>query len=122
MKVIIISLSLIFSLNSMASCYDLLTHKPPYDSKSFFIDEALSSVDAEELSPLSATRILKNLLSIQVGCSKKSTFDLKVEASCSELRPGRSWSKVCFLESSLGYFTIQMNMMEGAHVIFNRWE
>ncbi|MCO4794388.1 MAG: hypothetical protein KC493_11780 [Bacteriovoracaceae bacterium] len=122
MKVIIVSLSLIFSLNSMASCYDLLTYEPPYDSKSFFINEALSSVDAEDLNPSSATRILKNLLSIQVGCSEKSTSNLKVEASCSELRPGRSWSKVCFIESNLGYFTVQMNMMEGAHVIFNRWD
>ncbi len=121
MKALILLFSLLLSLGSNAACYDKLISEPPYDSRSFFIHEALYEVDAEELSESSSIRVIEKLLRDRVGCQDKAIAE-SFEASCKELMPGKSWSKVCYVESQMGYFVIQMDMMEGAHVIFNRWD
>ena len=121
MKSLILTLSLLFSFGVYANCYDKLTSTPPYNSKSFFIYEALDKVHAEELNETSSVNIVDKLLKDKVGCLDKS-IELEFKSSCKELMPGKPWSKVCYVESRMGYFVIQMDMMEGFHVIFNRWD
>jgi len=121
MKSLILLVSLFFSLGAFADCYDRLISEPPHDSRSFFVYEALYEVDAEELNESSSKAVVQKLLKDKIGCQEKS-LNVEFRASCKELMPGKSWSKVCYLESQMGYFVIQMDMMEGAHVIFNRWD
>lgn len=121
MKSLILIFSLFFSLGAFADCYDKLISKPPYDSRSFFVYQALYEVDAEELNEASSVNVVHKLLKDKVGCQEKS-LEQEYRSSCKELMPGKSWSKVCYVESQMGYFVIQMDMMEGAHVIFNRWD
>ncbi|TNE96407.1 MAG: hypothetical protein EP326_13420 [Deltaproteobacteria bacterium] len=121
MKALILFLSLMLSLGLEAACYDKLIAEPPFDSKSFFVQEALYEVDAQELNESSSVHVVEKLLRDRIGCEEKS-LSRGVEVSCKELMPGKSWSKVCYVESEMGYFVIQMDMMEGAHVIFNRWD
>lgn len=105
-----------------ADCYRNLSNDFK-DSQSFQIsniDVSEGFVEAPKNNALQAVRQLANRL----GCEKSELKldDVKSSISCRDVAPGISVSKVCYVESDLGYFLVSKDMLENMNIIFNRWD
>ncbi len=121
MKVLFIVISLVASLAVSADydCYRKALDDFSVDSKAFQVhdeDAAVMFSDLPEKASFKAIRELEAML----GCVEKS-FEIS-EISCKEVVPGNSLSRVCYVESNMGYFFVSMDMMEGLNIVFNRWD
>ncbi|EQC50435.1 hypothetical protein [Bacteriovorax sp. DB6_IX] len=132
MKAIKVVLMLVF-LQSIASasvsldCYDsFFENYQILDSKSFVVHDDILDADFEE-NPVSYVKeAILNVVEKAPGCQKGSNGNkavpMDLEVSCKELVPGKSYSRSCFAESSLGYFFVNQDMLGNVNVIFNRWD
>lgn len=121
MKALLVVLLLVGSFGAAANqdCYQAALNNFSADSVAYRIyDEDISSAfeDNAEKASVRAVRKLEGNL----GCADKS-FEV-AEVSCKEVMPGNALSKVCYVESQLGYFFISIDMMEGVNLVFNRWD
>lgn len=120
----LISFLLIFSLSApiMAAdnCFQILSNNYSNDSKSFQVADYELSKDFDESPEEYSLEALNGLLN-KLGCDKQSE---KVESvvECSEIMPGNSYSRVCYVENELGYFFISKDMLDSVNIIFNRWD
>ena len=100
-------------------CYRRVLNDFSVDSRSFQIySEEVSALFEEE--PEAAARESIRLLEERLECDQKSLDP--VDVSCKEIIPGKSMSRVCYAESSDGYFFISLDMMENVNIVFNRWD
>lgn len=105
-------------------CYDKFIEDGAYDSRSFQIPDYQLDNDFEseslDLSKEAVVQVAKNLgcHESELGLHNKSAQ----VARCQEIVPGNELSKVCYLESNVGYFMISKDMLSNVNIIFNRWD
>jgi hypothetical protein len=71
-------------------------------------------------------KIIRNLLE-DVGCSKAViNFGRSARGRshnrCDQILRGVPNSRVCYIETNLGYFFVTKDMLTKVHVTFNRWD
>ncbi len=111
--------------NGHADCFQKISNDYQDDSRSFQVQDDVLEKDFEEQPLAYAKEALIHLLKNEIGCKENAiSFNEKASADevCNELIPGKPYSKVCYLESNLGYFFISMDMMDSVNIIFNRWD
>jgi predicted DNA binding protein len=126
--IVVIMLSLVaFSIveTAHADCFQKLTNDYRNDSRSFQIQD--SDVEAEfDINPISFSKsAVLFIIKEQVDCSANAiNFSDKSNSdkACREISPGKSSSKICYLETNLGYFFISLDMLGTANITFNRWD
>jgi hypothetical protein len=128
---LIISLFMI-SFSSFAiekSCTELLTQNYSKNSHSYQMNEeeltGISEfVESYDISKNISFKVVEVLLE-RLKCNKKGVSFTSYpfnRSSCKEIVPGVSTSYVCYVESNVGYFVINMDMMSTVNVTFNRWD
>lgn len=121
MKVLFIVISLFASLAASADydCYRKALDDFSVDSKAFQIHDEDAAVMFEDSAERASFKAIREL-EAKLKCAEKS-FEIS-EISCKDVVPNNSLSRVCYVESQMGYFFISMDMMEGFNVVFNRWD
>ncbi|OUR98514.1 hypothetical protein A9Q84_03635 [Halobacteriovorax marinus] len=71
-------------------------------------------------------KMIRNLLS-EVGCSRTAiNFGRSARGRshnrCDQVLRGVPGSRVCYVETNLGYFFVTRDMLTNVHVTFNRWD
>lgn len=129
MKNILIVAAILVTTNVFATaqtCIDRITRNNAVDSASItFLAEDYDFEndhvgDAYNLSRLFVSR---------KGCGKK---DIRFTAGPDSMRSGKAicknivrekpHSRVCYIESNIGYFLVSRDMISGATVVYNRWD
>lgn len=57
-----------------------------------------------------------------VGCESS---ELKLDSStlsCRSIVPSKPWTKVCYVESTAGYFIISKDLVSSMNIMYNRWD
>lgn len=106
------------------SCYMKFVDDGSLDSRSFQIDDREISSDFDDdsmsFSKEAIVQVAKSL-----GCEESDLgFSNKSFGgeSCQELVPGKSFSKICYIESDVGYFMVSKDMLDHVNIIYNRWD
>jgi hypothetical protein len=129
MKKIFTVLMMITSMNLLASaqtCIDKITHDNSVDSASI----TFQAEDYEfENDHVGDAYQLSRLFVERKGCGKK---DLRFtggpdsgrsgKAICKLIAKGIPHSRVCYIESNIGFFIVSRDMVSGATVVYNRWD
>lgn len=130
LKIAIVSYLLVESVVVVASpehdCYLLITNNYEKDSVHFYRQAKDSDRDYGKDYLGNAFYIIKDVLA-QIGCSADSVNfgkgpDGKSKSRCEKIVPEINSSRVCYIESNLGYFYVSWNQMDSANVVFNRWD
>jgi len=130
MKKLFISIMLVvgaFSSTSYANedCYQKISNDYSSDSRSFQVYDSDLNGDFSENPIEYSKEALLHVVTEQVGCEEKELIfnekAITLEA-CKEIVPGNPMSRVCYLESNLGYFFVTMDMLDSVNIIFNRWD
>ena len=98
-------------------CYKQLTNNRVHDSRSEYInvDEFYYEDQPKVFYAVQAV----NTIVAQLNCTtKKETLNLD-KAVCKEIG---KYGHVCYLEAASGYFYVVKDMMDGAQVVFNRYD
>lgn len=121
MKALLVVVLMVVSFGAAANydCYKAALNDFASDSMAYQIYDEEISMAFEDNGVNASVKAVRSLES-KLGCVEKS-FEIS-KASCKEVVPGNSISKVCYLESQLGYFFISMDMMEKVNIVFNRWD
>lgn len=107
-------------VDTVGACYDIFSSDGTSDARSFQIhhdafDEELADGDA-------ALAVVRLIASIQ-GCSLDAvTTNSTHVRACQEIVPGNIFSKVCYVETNLGYFTVHETLPESIMVTWSRWD
>lgn len=109
-------------------CLEILTQNHHEDSRSF----SLSTDNIIERRDFRNDHLAQSILTIRMvleeaGCHKKDINFSKgpwgrSTSICKVLIPGKAYSEVCYVESSLGYFLVTNDFQNKTHIIFNRWD
>lgn len=125
MKMLLALVLLLPMLSVQANeCYMKFVEEGNLDSRSFQIDDQNISSDFDDdsisFSKEAIVQVAKSL-----GCAQSDLgFDNKNMGgeSCQELIPGKSFSKICYVESDVGYFMVSKDMLDHVNIIYNRWD
>ena len=112
---------------SSAMCFKILTKDHTVDSAHFKVnldDLELPEYGRDYLA--FSIRLIRELIKGE-GCSRRSiNFGFtpvgKARSSCKLLNPEAYWSRVCYVETNLGYFIINQAFINTAHVTYSRWD
>jgi len=44
------------------------------------------------------------------------------EVVCNNVVPKDNYTRVCYVETNIGYFFIMRDMLDGVNIIYNRWD
>ncbi len=64
----------------------------------------------------------------ELGCNRsdinfrRTNLGRSTRSRCREIIPSQHHTRVCAIESSLGYFFVTWDMQTRANIIFNRWD
>ncbi len=109
-----------------SSCqHDFMSQNDILDSKSFSLHEDNLSSDFESEGKKFAKEAVLNLFGEVKSCREslaQKSKDLIGDIGCVQVLPGKSYSKNCMVESSVGYFFLSVDMLGNVNVIFNRWD
>ncbi len=99
--------------NESIRCYDNLL--------SGSIDSKLHQINIAHMAntePMKQYAVdgLKQLM-LNCGCEPKFK-----KVQCGEAIKGNPLTKICYVESSLGYFLINKDYLDNLNIIFNRWD
>jgi hypothetical protein len=93
------------------------------DSQSFFLDASTVERFNQDDVGIELARSIVVGLTVRLGCAETEVVLDAGRSECGEIVPGEPISEACWLVSDeLGYFFVTMDMLGGAHVIFNRWD
>ena len=79
---------------------------------------SMGSIGAFDLYHVPAKEAVSNLLHKYCPKKKVSIDDM----SCREIQKGNPDSRVCYVETEVGYFFVTRDMMENVSVVFNRYD
>lgn len=111
---------------SAETCINKVTQDNRYDSRSltFNADEYVFENDH-----VGDSYNLIRLFIERKGCGRK---DIRFTAGpgsvrsgkavCNNVAKGYHHSRVCYVESNIGFFFVMRDMMNGATVVYNRWD
>lgn len=121
MKALLVVVLMALSFGSAANhdCYRAALNDFSSDSMAYQIYDEDISMAFEDNGGKASERAVRRLEN-RLGCVEKS-FEIQ-NISCKEVVPGNAISKVCYVESQLGYFFISIDMMEKVNIVFNRWD
>ena len=129
-KIFIILSILLLSASATAenSCSGKLTYGYEKDSMAYSVD--LDDLEIREYGNdylAFSIAIIRGILRKR-GCSKsdinfkRTPLGRYSRSLCKLVVPGVDMSRVCYVESSLGYFNVSWDMLTSTHVIYNRWD
>lgn len=129
-KLSLIFLALFFSLGAIAenACPAKLTYGHERDSFAYTID--LDNLEIKDFGPdhlATSIAIIRELLRMR-GCEptdinfKQTPVGRTALSRCREIVPNVPTSRVCYVESSIGFFNLSWDMLTSVHVIYNRWD
>lgn len=111
-------------------CYDsFVENYQILNNKSFELSDVEMNADFENSPRLLMKEAIAKVVSAVNGCEKladklsqpyNKADDLNV--SCKELVKGKSYSRVCFAESEIGYFFLKADMLGSLDLNYNRWD
>lgn len=115
--------------NATIHCIEKLTRGFQYDSVNFFVDaDAIEYTENDEIDTLAyATKIVRYVLTDN-GCKKddvnfsRTPMGRTSSSNCKQMAPDLVSSNVCYIESNLGYFFVNWDMLSNAHVTYSRWD
>lgn len=110
-------------------CYDSFVEKYNIvDNKSFELSDVDMNADFESSPVRLMKEAIAKIASPVEGCeslvalANNDKEDAAMEVSCAEVMPGKSYSRVCFAESEIGYFFLKSDMLGNLNLSFNRWD
>ncbi len=114
-------------VSTVNQCFRQLTNNGQYDSTAFSLD--LNELELREYGNdhlARATALVRETLK-RKGCSKSAANfaqgpDREARSRCQEVVKGHEHTRVCVVESNLGYFFVTTDFLTTAHIIFNRWD
>ena len=121
---IIFSIFLLSEVQATEKCQGKLLNGHSLDSQAFVISDIYQGLDIEgEISGSDAELLVGFFIeSLQCLTSEKGLVALELKGTCRNIERGNFLSKTCFVNSRIGYFLLTFDMMEGAHLIFNRFD
>ena len=121
MKTLILIFVLLISASSFANCSSALTNQYTQDSAAFQLSEDEVNL---EIPRNTAEFAIEAVFSLQqkLGCQLEKIAQEFSNASCQEVVPGVSLSKVCYVEGQSGYFLVSVDMLENINIVFNRFD
>jgi hypothetical protein len=107
-------------------CYLILTNNYEYDSIHFYREAKESDRDYGRDFLGSSYFIIRDVLK-DIGCKRQSINfgkgpNGKSRSKCNKVAPGINSSRVCYIESNLGYFYVTWNQLDNSNIVFNRWD
>ncbi|WP_417335998.1 hypothetical protein [Halobacteriovorax marinus] len=131
-RFVVVTSFLLFAVSEFASadeirCINRLTNDFNTDS----ISHTLSLDDYEVRDygndHLALAIKMIRILVDEVGCSPKAiNFGRSARGRshnrCDQILRGVPSSRVCYVETNLGYFFVTTNMLTDMHITFNRWD
>ena len=106
---------------SFMNQYDVL------DSKSFVLSDDQMNGDFEE-NPVqyvkeAVARVVENVSGCESFASELAKSESsQIKVSCKELLKGKSFSRSCIAESSIGYFFLNVDMLNKVNLFYSRWD
>lgn len=128
--VFLISLYLFSFGNTFASeskCYDTLTQGENFDSRTFTMNVDVIDVRDFGRDHLAQAIAYVRVLLDDLGCSKADVnFGEgalgRSSNRCVQISNNREYSRICFVETNLGYFFVSRDFLTGINVVYNRWD
>jgi len=116
------------SLADEKHCLNRLTENHTRDSYAFNINlDDLEMRDYGNDHLAQSIFIIREALS-KAGCNSRNDVNFskspegRAKSYCKNVSRHTNTSRVCFVESSIGYFFVTSDLLYTAHVIFNRWD
>ncbi len=105
-------------------CQEKMLNGHDLDSKAFIISDIFEGLDIEaEIKGRHAEMLVGYFIdSLQCLAEDKNLSLLELKGTCRNIEVGNFLSKTCYVHSKIGYFIITFNMLEGAHLIYNRFD
>lgn len=110
-------------------CYDSFVQKYDIiDNKSFELSDVDMNADFENSPVQLIKEAIAKVASKVKGCeslveaASVEKEESVLEVSCAEVMPGKSYSRVCFAESEIGYFFLKSDMLGNLNLSYNRWD
>ncbi len=109
-------------------CLEILTDDHMRDSIAFTVN-----LDELEIRDYGNDRLAESIFLIRhvlgdAGCNSRNDVNFskspegRSKSYCQQVSRNRNTSNVCFVESTLGFFFVTTDLLNTAHVIFNRWD
>ena len=115
------------TIASERECLMRLTHSYAQDSRNFQLN--LDEIDIRDYGRDYLAKAIKviRLVIAEVGCVKKDINFGKgpfgrSRSRCSQVVSLNDESRVCYVESNLGYWFVTYDYQDRANIIFNRWD
>lgn len=129
LKILILSLLVQPFVFASIDCYDSFAMKYNIiDNKSFELSDVDMNADFES-SPVNLMKeAIAKVAAPVAGCealvnlASQEKEESSLEVSCAEVMPGKSYSRVCFAESEIGYFFLKSDMLGNLNLSYNRWD
>ncbi|EQC44490.1 hypothetical protein M899_2326 [Bacteriovorax sp. BSW11_IV] len=105
-------------------CYMKFVDDGNHDSRSFQINDIDLNNDFDE-DAMSFSKEAIVQVAKSIGCKAHDLGLANKNAmgeSCVEMIPGKPFSKVCYVESDVGYFMVSKDMLDHVNIIYNRWD
>src|SRR5690606_28464583 len=117
MKTLIALFILSLSHIALADCYERLTQNYTRDSHAYQLSEDAVDYNLERGEVFFARAAVEALES-KLGCQSQAAAKAADVANghCSEVVPGVSTSRVCYVEKQYGYFLVSVDMLENINI------
>jgi len=107
-------------------CREILTNGLSSNSKTFEMSYDLLDIDYGRDYLARAVRLVRLLLESE-GCQKKDINfgkgpNGRSNSRCVSIVANRDNSRVCYVESNLGYFILSQDMHDSVTITFNLWD
>lgn len=129
-KIFVIGFACLVSVTAMAenTCPAKLTYGHERDSMAYTID--LDDLDIRDYGNdylAQSIAIIRELLRMR-GCArtdinfKETPLGRTARSRCKLVVPNVEMSRVCYVESSIGFFNVSWDMLTSTHIVYNRWD
>lgn len=103
-------------LQAGTSCYEILSENYTRESRAFQI------YDEAPLNTISATRaMLTAMMAIHCPLVIFTQGGIR-DKICTEIIPGRESTRVCYMETNVGYYFVMADMTGFKNIVWNRWD
>lgn len=127
---IIVAIAFVMSFSAFAenTCPAKLTYGHERDSISYTID--MDDLDIRDYGSdhlAHSISIIRALLKMK-GCAradinfKETPIGRYALSRCKLVVPNVETSRICYVESSIGFFNVSWDMLTNVHIVYNRWD
>ncbi|MBL6988956.1 MAG: hypothetical protein ISR65_04230 [Bacteriovoracaceae bacterium] len=133
MKVISFALILFFGLTQISaarqrSCASRLINVESHDSAVYSLN-----IDQYNIPDYGNDHLAYGIKSIRIllekrGCRRqdinfgRTSFGRSSRSRCRAIVPKQESSRVCYVETNIGFFFVTWDMLTGVNITFNRWD